>query len=401
MSRTTSKPAPTRRARAIVPVAGVTPHKAGGWRVVASAGGRADRRRLTRIYRDESASEFAEHAGAVDLLDELYNELDRQIAGTSSSSLAGMVRRYADDRERLGRAESYVRELRRKADELADSDLGRTPAELVTAGDLDRFYGELTRRGLGKSSVRSWHLAITGALSAGVRWSELAANVAAKATAPKAPAAEGSAPDPELASRYLGIVEQSSPTLGSLLRVGALTGARRGELCALRWSDLDVELGTLSIERSLTSPKGSRWAEGPTKNRRRRSVALSSEAIAELVAHRARRELLCSLAGVELDRGGFIFGRDEWPDGSVPYRPDYVTRRTRELAAAAGLPLELCHPHGLRHYHATQGIAAGADVVAMAAQLGHDPSVLLSTYAHAVDEAKRAAASAVGKTLAR
>jgi integrase len=393
MSRT------ARKKRPIVPVPGVTPHKRGGWRVVASAGSRADRRRLVRIYRDESVDPYVEHAGAVALLDELYGELDREL--DESVTLAGLVRRYADDRERLGRAESYCRELRRKADVLAEHELGRKPAHDVTAGDLDRFYGELSRAGLGKSSCRSWHLAITGALSAGVRWGELDSNVADRATAPSAPAPSGAAPEPGIARAYLDAVEQANPTLGSLLRVGALTGARRGELCALRWTDLDLDAGTLSIERALTSPKGSRFAEGPTKSGRRRLVALGAEAIAELVAHRARRELLCSLAGVELDPAGFIFGRDEWPDGSMPYRPDYVTRRARELAGDAGLPLDVCHPHALRHYYATQGIAAGADVAAMAAQLGHDPSVLLSTYAHAVDEAKRAAAIAVGKTLAR
>jgi integrase len=369
--------------------------------VVASAGPRTDRRRITRIYRDESAPLFVEHAGAVALLDELREQLDRELAGVSDSSLAALVARYADDRERLGRAESYVRELRRKSDELAEIPLGRTLARDLTAGDLDRYYGELSRRGLGKSSCRSWHLAITGALSAGVRWGELDVNVADRATAPSSPAPTGAAPEPELAARYLAVVDQSSPTLGSLLRVGALVGARRGELCALRWSDLDLDRRELRVERSLTSPKGSRYAESSTKSGKSRIVPLSDEAIAELVAHRARRELLCSLAGVELDRSGFIFGRDEWPDGSVPYRPDYVTRRSRELAESADLPVAVCHPHGLRHYYATQGIAAGADVAAMASILGHDPAVLLSTYAHAVDEAKHAAALAVGKTLAR
>jgi integrase len=123
--------------------------------------------------------------------------------------------------------------------------------------------------------------------------------------------------------------------------------------------------------------------------------------MAELMGHRARRETLCLLAGVELDPAGFIFGPDDYPTGSVPFRPDYVTRRARELAIAAELPVAVCHPHGMRHYFATQGIAAGVDVVAMAAHLGHDPAVLLSTYAHALDETKRAAAVAVGKTLRR
>jgi integrase len=331
----------------------------------------------------------------------LYDELDVELAEGSPDSLAGLCRRYVDDRERLGRAESYVAEMRRKVELLAETALGRTPASSVTAGELDAMYARLDRDGLGASGVRAWHALISGALSAGLRWGELDRNPAKSASPPPEPRPTGTAPEPELARRYLDAVERAEPTLGALLRVAALTGARRGELCALRWSDLDVERATLRIERSLTSPKGKRAAEGSTKNRRRRTIELSPEALAELVAHRARREALCHSAEVELRPRGFVFGPDTMPHGSTPYRPDYVSKKSLALARDAGLPADACHPHGLRHYFATQAIAAGANVPAMASYLGHDPRVLLSTYAHAVDESKRAAAVSVGRTLGR
>jgi integrase len=205
-----------------------------------------------------------------------------------------------------------------------------------------------------------------------------------------------------MARQYLDHVENRNPTLGALLRMGALTGARRGELCALRWTDLDVERRTLNIARGLTSPKGRRYVEGPLKNRgRARLIGLDDVALAEVIGHRARREMLCALAGVDFDPAGFMFGPDAYCDGSVPFRPDFVTRRSRELVDEIGLPVELCHPHGLRHYFATQGIAAGGDVAAMASILGHDPSLMLKVYAHPVAEAKLAAVASVGRTLSR
>ena len=335
------------------------------------------------------------------VLGELRRELDHDVAVDSPASLVGLCRRYVADRARLGRATSYVAELGRKCDLLASIELGSIPAELVTAGDLDGLYARLDRDGLGPSGVRAWHALISGALSAGVRWGELDRNVARSASAPAAPRPTGAAPDPELARQYLAAVELAAPTLGALLRLGALTGARRGELCALRWSDLDAERRTLSIARALTSPKGRRYAEGPTKNGRARVIGLSDEILAELAGHRAQREILAELAGVELDPAGFMFGPEYHADGSVPFRPDYVSRRSREIAVDAELPVDVCHPHGLRHYFASQGIAAGSDVAAMAATLGHDPALLLSTYAHAVDSAKIAAVAAVSATLAR
>jgi integrase len=361
---------------------------------VASSTVAGDRKRLVRVVPGITE--------AIRVQRRLYDELADQlgIAG-AGDSLAALCARYVDDRERLGRAASYVAYMRHKVELLAQTAIGRTPASSITAGELDALYARLDRDGLGASGIRAWHALISGALSAGVRWGELDRNPAQQASPPPEPRPTGTAPDPELARRYLDAVERAEPTLGALLRLAALTGARRGELCALRWSDLDVERATLRIERSLTSPKGRRYAEGSTKNRRRRTIELSPEALAELVAHRARRESLCLSAEVELDARGFVFGPDTMPHGSTPYRPDFVSKKSLELARLAGLPAEACHPHGLRHYFATQAIAAGANVPAMASYLGHDPRVLLSTYAHAVDESKRAAAVSVGRTLGR
>lgn len=388
------KSKPRRRARKIP---GITPHPRGGFRVEASAGSGPTRRRLVRVVADQESAERT--------LAELRRELDHELAVDAAESLVGLCRRYVDDRRRLGRAPSYLAEMGRKCDLLASIPLGARAAAAVTADDLRALYARLDRDGLGASGIRAWHALISGSLSAGVRWGELDRNVARIGElAPAEPKPTGAAPDPATARRYLAAVENTAPELGALLRLGALIGARRGELCGLRWTDLDVDNSTLSIrgaDGNITSQKGRRWVAGPTKTGEGRTIALSDQALAELMGHRARREVLCSLAGVELDPAGFIFGYDRNPDGSEPFRPDYVTRRSREIALDHKLPVKLCHPHGLRHYVATQAIANGADDVAIAEQLGHDPTLLRSTYAHPVEESRRAAMAAVGKTLSR
>jgi integrase len=373
---------------------GITPHPRGGFRVVVSSTTAGERKRLVRVVRGTEKD-------AIRVQGRLYDELDHELAADSPDSLAGLCARYADDRERLGRAESYVAEMRRKVALLAGTALGLTPASQITAGELDALYARLDRDGLGVSGVRAWHALISGAFSAGVRWGELDRNPAKSASPPAEPRPTGIAPEPELARRYLDAVERVEPTLGALLRVAGLTGARRGELCALRWTDIDVEAGTLSIARSLSSRKGERYAEGATKNRRKRVIPLSPEALAELFAHRARRESLCLAAEVELRPAGFVFGPDTFPHGSKPFRPDFVSKKSLAIARDAGLPGDACHPHGLRHYFATRGTAAGASVPDMASYLGMDPRVLVNTYAHAVDETQRAAAMNVGRTLGR
>ena len=194
---------------------------------MASAGSRDDRRRLVRVCRGT-------YEDAVALQEQLRAELDHDDAIAAGDSLLALCRRYADDRERLGRAASYVVEMRRKCDLLATIDLGARPAAEVTAGDLGTpSMAASTATGSGASGIRAWHATLlSGALSAGVRWGELDRNVAQAASAPAPPRPTGEAPDPDMARRYLDAVEGASPTLGALLRLAGLTGARRAANCA-------------------------------------------------------------------------------------------------------------------------------------------------------------------------
>ena len=277
-----------------------------------------------------------DHDAAVAELAKLRDVLDHDTAVAAGDSFADLCGRYVDDRERLGRSPSYVDEMRRKCALLARTALGARASAEVTAGDLAKFYARLDRDGLGVSGVRAWHALFSGSLSAGIRWGELDRNVArTPQLAPAAPKPEGAAPDLTQARRYLDAVEAYSPTLGALLRLAGLTGARRGELCGLRWPDLDAERRTLEVHRSLTGAKGGsrddRGAdqESPAAVRCR----CPTPALAEIVAHRARVEVLCALAGVDLDPYGYIFSPEAYCDGSVPF-----PARLRDMAMRARSP---------------------------------------------------------------
>jgi integrase len=133
-----------------------------------------------------------------------------------------------------------------------------------------------------------------------------------------------------------------------------VTGARRGELCALRWSDVDWQRRTLRIARSLTAVRG-QTTEGPSKTHLRRDIdpyVLSSSA-----------------------------------DGSLPMLPDRLTDNYRNLTKKLGIST---HLHELRHFSATEGIGAGIDVRTVAGRLGHaDATTTLRIYAHALEARDR------------
>jgi integrase len=164
---------------------------------------------------------------------------------------------------------------------------------------------------------------------------------------------------------------------------------RRGELLALRWSDLDLDAAIVRIERSVNQIAGTR-IYGTPKNHERREIALDPHVVATLRVWRSTQVS---------DRllGGEAYVGDEdlvftWGDGR-PLPPDYVTRTFGTLTSRSGAPR--LRFHELRHTHAPLLLREGVPVHVVAKRLGHkDPSVTLDVYADAIpDDDDRAVAT--------
>jgi integrase len=128
--------------------------------------------------------------------------------------------------------------------------------------------------------------------------------------------------------------------------LAALRGLRRGGMCGLRWSDLDLDRGVLVIERNRTTA-GYQIVEGPPKTESgRRAVALDARTVKILRAHR-RRQLdqrnRCTETGRTWVDSGYVFTRSD----GLPINPNYATTRFRLLVRRAGLPP--VRLHDLRH----------------------------------------------------
>jgi integrase len=189
--------------------------------------------------------------------------------------------------------------------------------------------------------------------------------------------------------------EGLDPMLAPILLLAALTGARRGELCGLRWSDVDWTDGTLAIKRSVYEVPGGGFGVKATKTHQGRRIGLDDLAIELLRRHRAAVLDRAGSLSLEVPDDAYMFSIS--PQGSEPIRPDVLTRFAGRAAKAAGVDI---HLHALRHFSATQGIAAGFDPVTVAGRLGHaDPSITLRIYAHALEQRDRDLAAALGRTL--
>ncbi|MCW2569555.1 MAG: integrase [Mycobacterium sp.] len=235
------------------------------------------------------------------------------------------------------------------------------------------------------------HFILRGALGLGVRWKWMLVNAATDARPPSLTPPDPTPPNPKQAAALLTRAWEKDPDWGCLMWVAMTTGPRRGELCALRWYDVDFEAALLTIARAYV-PVGRRLIHKDTKTHQRRRIALSPESIAVLEAHRNRAAARATLVGAELKPDAFLFSSA--PDSSVPLLPGSVSQKYARRARATGLD---SHRHELRHYSSTELLAAGVDRRTVAGRLGHGGggATPLRVYAAWVPESDKRAAAAI------
>jgi integrase len=310
-------------------------------------------------------------------------------------TLAGLLERWLDHIEARGRAPKTLLENRRMA-VVINEELGTKELRKLRGRDLDGFYDRLRRRGLSSTSVRRYHAVLSASLNQAVRWGLLEHSPTAQATPPGLERNEPAAPSPEMIKRLIEAAQETDSEFATLLFVAATTGCRRGELCGLRWSDVDFENGTLVVRRSVSDLPG-RVELRTTKTGLVRRMALDIATIAVLEAQKTLARERCAALGVDLQPDAFVWSQA--PDYLQPLRPSRVTTQFSELRTRVGLGL--IRFHHLRHFAATVMLAGGIDVRTVAGRLGHSrPTLTLQTYAHVMDVTDRKAAAVLAESIA-
>ena len=295
--------------------------------------------------------------------------------------------------------DSYYAELRRCRDHCD----GRATVVHATIGEhgCDQRCRPHVCRPSSAGTIRHIHYMISGAYESAIRWEWIAFNPMRRARKPAPPRPD---PQPPTAEEAAALVNESwRRGLGPLVWVAMTTGARRGELCALRWRDLLVSHAvqgehdceacgckwTLVIRRAIAEAHDGTLWETDTKAHQRRHVALDPETVAVLLDHRQQCEQLATRLGTTRSNDHFMFART--PDGTLCSKPSLVTRRYERCAARLKIKTTL---HRLRHYSATELITAGVDVRTVAGRLGHrDANTTLKVYAAWVSAADQHAST--------
>ena len=331
-------------------------------------------------------------------------ELAKMVAEASAGRLTSgtttvkhLLDRWLEHCETMGRSPTTMRKYRDIAGRVVIPAIGSIRLDKLRASDLDKLYATMTAKGNKPTTVRRIHALISSALHQAERWDLVERNVAKRASPPPVHQAQIETPSPDEVLAIIQVAEKINADLARMLLVAAMTGCRRGELCALRWTDLDWDTHTLTVARSVYETAGGGWAEKPTKTHQVRRIGLDDLAIETFQAQRDSVDGLARQLRLTPKPDGFIFSPS--PVGAEPTRPDVVTRFFIRAAKQAGVKT---HLHALRHFSATQGIASGADVVTVAGRLGHrDPSVTLRVYSHVLEQRDRDVAAAIGASLRR
>jgi integrase len=276
--------------------------------------------------------------------------------------------------------------------------LGDVPLRDLNRPILRKFYADLRtsgrlrgRGGLSGKTVHNVHRTLSRALSEAVVDQLLVRNPAVSAHQ-QPPSPEQPTWSAAQLRAYFAAV--AGDRLAAMWRVAATTGMRRGELVALRWSDVDLDRGRIAIARQRAKGAGT-VATGPTKtSKARRLLPLDGRTTDALRRHRKEQDAERELWGEAYEDHGLVFclanGR--------PLHPDAVTARMKRNARKAGLPwIKL---HGLRHTYATLMLQAGVHPKVVQERLGHSSiTVTMDTYSHAIPSMQEDAADRVADLL--
>lgn len=346
-------------------------------------------RQATRTFRGTKKQ-------ADSALAELVRDLGKGMVTSDPSTLAQYLDRWLDHIAST-KSPTTVRGYRGKIKRI-DERLGNVRLAKLTAQHLDRAYRGWLDEGLHPTSVHHLHAVLSAALNQAAKWSVVPYAVTRSATPPPLRVGPKSVPSPEVVQRLIACAEgNGQPVLAAAIAVAATTGARRGELLGIRWTDIDLDRGTLHIRRAVRHADGPGWVVGPTKTHAQRQIALDSFSVQVLRRHLDAALRRAGEACVAFEADGYVFTFD--PAGATPMKPDSLGQAFSRLCAkerVTGVTL-----HTLRHFSASVMVASGRDVRTIAGRLGHaDASTTLRVYAHMVEGRDRDAAELLGGLLA-
>ena len=270
------------------------------------------------------------------------------------------------------------------------SRVGALPVMKLRPHHIEDLYSEMLENGQSGSSIRKVHWALRQALA----WAHRRGYTALVATQgielPPLGEREINPPSSEDVRKLLDHVLSADPEWGTMIAFVAWTGCRRGEVCGLRWTDIDLDRKSVLIARSVAAVPGGAQVKG-TKTGDIRRIALGTKSVALLRDLRTRCQERAEASLTLVQQDGYVFSPSVSCDR--PYNPHTLTNVFVKACRAAGGPhMRL---HDLRHHSATGLLKNGSSVGEVMDRHGWRSVSMVNRYRHLLDASDAATAEAI------
>jgi integrase len=273
--------------------------------------------------------------------------------------------------------------------------IGRIKLKDLRPFHLQAFYNEKFNQGLSAQTVKYLHLIIHSALEQAIKNQIIIHNVSKACELPREKTQEARAFSEKELSLFLEAIERDRLKAAFIVLLG--TGLRRSELLALRWDNVNLKEGIITVKERLV------WLAGkgfdfdlPKTDKSRRTIPLPNDITAELKAHKVRQAKEKLKLGELYQDNGLVFTTIL----GTPINPRNLERTYKTLLKKAGLPV--IKLHSLRHTYATRLLEVGESLKVVQELLGHSRiSTTADIYSHVSPELKREAAAKLNGLFTR
>lgn len=292
----------------------------------------------------------------------------------------------------------------RRTSKRIKTSLGSVKLASLTPRMVQRWEASMLEEGLAPSTVLKHHRLLSEVCKHAVDLDLIVKNPVNAVKPPKQVMASPNSLTVEQFARLAVTLEALEPSpVVTAAALALFTGMRQGEVCGLRWRAYDPAKRTIEVVESIGNAGGNTYSKTPKTRASKRTIPVPNRLFA--ILERRRREMVAELQEAGLAYTNEEFGR-LYITGTVGGKyqnPTVLGREWRALSKSFGLVGTQGHAityHDLRHSFATVGIAAGADVKSVAANLGHSNAALtLNVYADADPESKRRASNLIERTV--
>ena len=326
------------------------------------------------------------------LLD-LYRDVD--LTEECRMTLGEWMDKWMDEYMIFTIKENTIKGYRSQIDHQIKPFIGHKQLASLTTADIQKFYNKIKKEGrvhphpihghvLSDSMVRKIHMMLHEAMEVAVRERYIVRNPTDNTTIPKKTTTEKQVLDDSQLNRFLEAI-QGEPYWHDFFYVEVMTGLRRGEICGIKWSDIDFNEGTLCIKRSVSTKEGGGVSIGETKTDAGVRTIIMPPSVATLL-WKKRSDAI----------NEWVF--PHYTNPSDPLHPSFAYKKLKTLLKRLELPL--LRFHDLRHTFATQATDGGVDPKTLAGILGHtDASFTLDTYTHVTSDMQRGASAIVNNMM--